>query len=351
MDAVGEKAMKNATKKLSCLLILLLITIFVWQKKSLAQTSEQNLSATANFKANEGIAPETTIEITLNRKLQTTEKIAVTIEQTDVTSLFSNTENKFIYNAKILPLPLGNSNLTVYVVNAVGAWKEVSRLPLLVQSQEKSEPPAVAGGLQTENPQNTEEAKSEETKTETAKTEETKTEETKPKSQPTENAESVKTDETKTETKTEEQSPPTETTEKKSRFNFIPTLTLSLKSQPFQSNFPLENRPTERATSTDFTLQGSIKNEYKFGGFSSDSNFDFAGSSFKQEALRFGELGDKAPNVDLSSYLLNFQVGKAKFSYGHTSFGNSRHLVSSFSARGLSVTFRLTAVLTSQAEF
>jgi len=170
------------------------------------------------------------------------------------------------------------------------------------------------------------------------------------KSQPTENAETVKTDETtKTEeTKTDEVKPETQpaeqtaTTEKKSRFNFIPTLTLSLKSQPFQSNFPLENRPAERATSTDFTLQGSIKNEYKSGALSSDSNFDFAGSSFKQEALRFGTLGEEAPNVDLASYILNFQVGKAKFAFGHTSFGNNRHLVNSFSARGLSVNIPIT---------
>jgi len=66
--------MKNASKKLSCLLILLLTAIFVWQEKSSAQTSDQTLSATANFKADKAITPETAIEITLNRKLQTTEK-------------------------------------------------------------------------------------------------------------------------------------------------------------------------------------------------------------------------------------------------------------------------------------
>lgn len=136
------------------MLILLLTAIFVWQEKSSAQTSQQNLSATANFKAEEAIAPETAIEITLNRKLQTTEKIAVTIEQTDVTSLFSNTENRFIYDAKILPLPIGNSNVTIYVVNTGGAWKEISRLPLLVQSP-KSEVPSQEKTIEiklTENP-------------------------------------------------------------------------------------------------------------------------------------------------------------------------------------------------------
>lgn len=63
---------------------------------------------------------------------------------------------------------------------------------------------------------------------------------------------------------------------------------------------------------------------------------DFAGSSFKPETLRFGALGTEAPDVDLSSYLMNFQIGKAKFSLGHTSYGGNRHLVNSFSSRGLS---------------
>ena len=256
-------------------------------------------TATVNFKAETPITPDTPIEILLNRALATGERVAVIIGETDLTSLFANTENRFVYDAKLMPLPVGESKVTVYLVTA-NVWKEIGRFQLAVAK-------TVADGSGSSS-QNVAE----------------------------------KVEDKKEEAKTEDQSSKVEDQPKKApfgleTFNFLPTFTISMKSQPFQSNFPLENRPTERATFTDWTLTGSAKQEVKQGKFSADGNFDFAGSSFKQEALRFGTLGDKAPNVDLSSYLMNFQIGKAKLSYGHTSFGNNRHLVSSFSARGLSL--------------
>jgi hypothetical protein len=37
------------------------------------------------------------------------------------------------------------------------------------------------------------------------------------------------------------------------------------------------------------------------------NRFEIVGSSFQNEALRFGELGQKAPKVDLSNYLVQVQ--------------------------------------------
>jgi hypothetical protein len=306
-------------RKIRFLVLWLIIAAsLVWQGKTSAQ--QQNPTITVNFKTDVAITPDTAIEISLSRALSASEKIAVTIEQTDVSGLFSQTENKFVYDAKLLPLPVGNSNLTVFIIESNGTWKEIARLPLSVKevpsskfqvsSQEKvenkteetkSEPSAVVDGLTTQKPETPNETKTETTKTETT------------------------TPETPTET------------ENKSKFRFLPSFTIGMKSQPFQSNFPADARPTERATFNDWTITGSLKNEAKFGNFSSESNFDFAGASFKPETLQFGTLERKAPDVDLASYLMNFQIGKAKFSLGHTSFGNNRHLVSSFSSRGLSV--------------
>lgn len=291
--------MKNVRKITAFLLILLLVTsFFIRQNISLAQTSENDLTAEANFKANEAISPDTAVEISFNRPLRVDEKIGLTIEQTDVSSLFNQSENRFTYDAKLFPLPVGNSNLTVYLIKPNGNWKEIARFSLLVESpkpnvkDEKSESPAVAGGSLADA-------------------------ETKGKGD--------------AETKTEDRP------EKSGFFKFLPTFTIGMKSQPFQSNFPIDARPAERAIFNDFTMTGSIKNETKIGGLSSESSFDFAGSSFKPETLQFGTLGREAPDIDLSSYLMNFQIGKAKFSLGHTSYGNNRHLVSSFSSRGLSI--------------
>jgi hypothetical protein len=250
--------------------------------------AQDTLTATPNFKSDTAILPEISIEISLSRALSANEKIAVIIGETDFTSLFTQNEIRFVYDSKLMPLPVGESSVTVYLIY-LGNWKEIAKFPL--------------------------------------KVEEVKT------------AETPKTDESKT-LKDEGQKiadKPKKVPFGLEKFDFLPAFTVSMKSQPFQSNFPVANTPTQRNTFTDFTLTGSAKQEIKQGNFSADANFDFAGSSFKQEALRFGTLGEKAPNIDLSSYLMNLQVGKAKFSYGHTSFGNNRHLVSSFSARGLSI--------------
>lgn len=302
-------------KNISIKILAFLLFTFTFSN-IVAQTIEQTLTATTNFKSETAVSTDTAIEISLNRALAANEKIALTIGETDFTSLFTQTENRFVYDAKLMPLAVGESSVTVYLIT-LGNWKEIGRFPLKV-----------------------EEAKP----TETPKIEESAT----PKSDETTEGEKPKTDESRNEgqtTKDEGQKPEPEVSPTPTpkipfgleKFDFLPAFTVSMKSQPFQSNFPIENRPVERATFTDFTLSGSAKQEIKQGNLSVDTNFDFAGSSFKQEALRFGTLGEKAPNVDLSSYLMNFQIGKAKMSYGHTSFGNNRHLVSSFSARGISV--------------
>jgi hypothetical protein len=122
----------------------------------------------------------------------------------------------------------------------------------------------------------------------------------------------------------------------------VPSLTLAIKAQPAQFNFPLNTRPTERATFADGTLQFSMHNEMTRGWFGTESSFDFAGSTFQSEALRFGTLGTNAPLVDLSSYLVQLKLGRAKMAIGHTSSGTSRHLISGFSSRGITFNVPIT---------
>lgn len=286
------------------LIAIFLMVAILGQGFVIAQTSEQILTATANFKSDTAVSADTAIEISLNRALSANEKIAITIGETDLTSLFTQTENRFVYDAKLMQLPIGESRVTVYLITS-GNWKEIGKFPIKVE-EVKSAAVAEGSGSQTV----TEKVEDKEIKDQSSKLEDQ----------------------------------PKKTFFSLEKFDFLPAFTVSMKSQPFQSNFPVANTPTERNTFTDFTLTGSVKQEIKQRNFSADANFDFAGSSFKQEALRFGTLGEKAPNVDLSSYLMNFQIGKAKASYGHTSFGNNRHLVSSFSARGLSVNIPINKV-------
>ncbi len=295
--------MNHSFKTLLIVPALLMIFISAGSNVYRAQSAAQPLVVTANFQKDSPVSAESAIELTLDRDLQAGEKIAFVLDETELTGLFVKNDKSFVYDPKTLPLPIGNSTITVYLIDALGNWKEVIKFPLVVGA-----PKAI------ESPEKTPEKKDDAQKTTDL-------------------------------TAVQPEASPAPTPEPKKfgfeKLDFLPSFTIAIKSQPFQSNFPIENRPSERATSTDLTLTGSIKNEVKRGVFGVESNFDFAGSSFKEEALRFGTLGEKAPDIDLSSYLMNFQIAKAKFSYGHTSFGNNRHLVSSFSARGLSVNIPL----------
>ncbi len=118
---------------------------------------------------------------------------------------------------------------------------------------------------------------------------------------------------------------------------FTPNLSLNGKGQNQTLAFPRETAP-ERNPFTDLAGQGNFVFKIARRGWSLSSQFDFAGSSFRQEALRFGDLGEKAPRIDLSSYLIELSKGRFKANFGHVSFGANRHLINGFSSRGINVT-------------
>src|SRR5262249_7609733 len=70
------------------------------------------------------------------------------------------------------------------------------------------------------------------------------------------------------------------------RATFNPSITLGLKSQAAESNFPDSNRPP-RTTFADMTFQGSFRSDIARGQFNSQTQFNIVGSSFEKEALRF----------------------------------------------------------------
>jgi len=124
--------------------------------------------------------------------------------------------------------------------------------------------------------------------------------------------------------------------------SFIPSLTIGIKAQPAESHFP-DSNPPERQRYADFTLQGSLRAEARNGITGFQSQFDVAGSSYRNEALRFAQEGASAPRIDLSSYLMQFQLGKARVQVGHIALGTFRHLVNSYSSRGISLTLPITS--------
>lgn len=342
------------------------------------QSTGESLTVTVSFAPENPLTPDETFELRLNRAVQKSEgRLAILLDRTDITGLFTVGGDSLTYNGKLFALPVGESALTVYLVSPSEEWKEAARFTLRVVKEKTAEkvaapvaetttakasekvekkdeenPVAAADKAQEKTTENSAaksgEKPGEKAGEKTAEKAEGKEEEkaaqnsTAADAAQTASTEQATTEQAATEQASTEQAA-TETQKKIAGFEKLdvtPALTISMKSQAAESHFPEENRP-ERPTFADFTMQGSIRNELTRGFFNSQTQFDLAGSSFRKEALRFGQLGNRAPLIDLASYLMQFQAGRAKFIVGHTSYGSSRHIISGFSSRGMTLTLPL----------
>ena len=319
MISLHEKLASSMRQGLAIGCRVMILTCCLWLQASYAN-AQSTLVVTSNFNGQVPAMPDTPIELRLSRELSVNEgRIAITIDRADVTSLFIVDGARFVYSPSLVPLPLGESKVVVYRVGDDNGWHKIGRFTLHVVKERPAEPVAPTSALEPaarNEPVATIEASSNGNGGASAPAPETAT-------------------------KTEAAS------QKRRRFGFdkaeyVPSLTLALKSQPAQFNFPADTRPTERATFSDGTLQFSMRNQMTRGWFGLQSSADFAGSTFRPEALRFGTLGPEAPQIDLSSYLIQLKLGRAKVAIGHTSFGSSRHLISGFSSRGITVTVPIT---------
>ena len=314
-----------------------LVTCVLWPEINVAH-GQDTLSVTPAFNPTTPIKFDTPIALTLNRALKADEgRIAVVIGTSDVTSLFITDGTRLIYSPTLLPLPLGESQIVVYLIGTDNAWRELGRIQIHVVKEvpaqtvpPQNEPPLVK--VSADTPVNGATTTPDNGNATTSNPIQ---------STPSTAAPTDAIAETSKPTASPEQSPA------KGKFGFdkwewLPSLALAIKSQPAQYNFPDSTRPTERATFADGTLQFSQRTEMNRGWFGAQTSFDFAGSTFQSEALRFGTLGNRAPDVDLSSYLIQLKLGRAKVDIGHTSMGSSRHLISGFSSRGITVTVPIT---------
>ncbi|MGH9839160.1 MAG: hypothetical protein ACREEM_10280 [Blastocatellia bacterium] len=265
------------------------------------EAARQDLTVTVDFAEKKSVSPNEPIEVRLSRPLQSLEgRLAVLVGESDLTALFAATETGLRYAPEALPLPAGETEVVVYLAATDGEWKEIARFPLRVTA-------GSSVALDAAPVDRAEEA---------AKAGETQT--------------------------TESATQP----DAKCRFGFdkfdlAPSLNVGLKSQFAETHFPDANRPA-RPRFTDATVQGSLKSEMARGAMNVQSQFDIVGSSFRNESLRFADLGERALKVDLSNHLTQLQFGKNKFVSGHTTFGAHRHLVNNFASRGLTLTIPLS---------
>jgi hypothetical protein len=295
---------KRTALSLSALVVLLAISLTV--ERAAVRASAQDLIVQADFASKMTIAPNEPIEFKFNRVLAKSEGTPAVIlkssagVQHDLSGLFSVTERSLKYDAVALPLPVGEATIIVYLISPTGDWRELAQFPLRVAVAEPAQAslgPPPNGTM----PSNT--------------------------VAPTQ--------------------PGTQPAAKKygfDKFDSVPSLNLGLKSQFAEAHFPNSNRP-QRLRFTDVTLQAGWRSEMQRGTFSLKNNFDVIGSSFQNEALRFGLLGAQAPYVDLSNYQMQFQFGASKLAVGHLSYGAQRHLIRDFSSRGFTFNLPITKQL------
>lgn len=279
--------------------ILFAVGIFVCVSTA---SRADDLTIRAAFDGKDPVLPNEKIDLFLSRALRPADgSLAVLVGDTDVTAMLMVEAANVSYTPR-LPLPAGGSDVTVWLVLTGNQWKEIARFPLRVAAgatvnesngataTDGAAVPDSSGGDASNGGQ----------------------------ASPTNNATSMP----------------------KRRWGFdkiepIKNISLNLKSQPGSGAFPEPPPGAVRETFTDLAGQAALGATFMRGALTWSNRFEIAGSSFQNEALRFGELGQRAPNVDLSSYMVQVQHGASNFALGHVSFGAHRHLINNFSSRGV----------------
>jgi hypothetical protein len=116
-----------------------------------------------------------------------------------------------------------------------------------------------------------------------------------------------------------------------------PSVDLTNKGQLHQQQFP-ESTFSSREQFQDVMAQGGLATEHERGDFAIRTQTSVTGVSYVNEALRFGEKGERAPRVDLANYRVDLQKGSTQLSAGHVAFGAHRHLINGFGSRGVVLT-------------
>ena len=119
-----------------------------------------------------------------------------------------------------------------------------------------------------------------------------------------------------------------------------PQLEIALKTQ-LDSNTKGDVPPLERDTYEDFELQLGLETLHKRGTFELRSNASASGFSNRQDTLRYSELQEDSPKLDLNDYLIEAESPTTLVSLGHFGYGNNPLLISNVNNRGTRARYRL----------
>ncbi len=211
-------------------------------------------------------------------------EVAVFLDDLDITSQIQIEGQELVYQSELLPLTIGDRTLTIYRTTTPDRWETIATFAIKIADGSSS--------IATIPP----------------------TPSTPPLSP----------------------SPVSE----RSRTAFKSKFNVNLKSQIAESRSPNAGK-SARPTSLDASFTGELSADYKIGTGKIQGKVNLIGTTFQPEALRFGELQERASLVDLSAYAIDFTDGGNKFALGNTCFGNNPLLISNVCTRGISATAKL----------
>ncbi|WP_264323824.1 hypothetical protein [Romeriopsis navalis] len=254
-------------------------------------------------------------------------KIGVFIDQTDITSQIQIENGQIVYTPKLLPMPLGSQTAVIYQINSPQDWQEVQRFKINVVAI-ASAPNQIAGKAT--------DTESTASKTDTPTTNQPNTDKPEIAKSATASSESTESAATPEISETTESAPST----KAADLTITPTLNINVKSQFSEFRTP-DAGTSERPSFNDATFTAGLEAQYEKGTIKIGTKVNLLGVTFQPEALRFGDLQNAAPQLDLSDYVIDLAAGPASLSVGHVCYGNNPLLISSVCTRGLTAKIKL----------
>jgi hypothetical protein len=119
------------------------------------------------------------------------------------------------------------------------------------------------------------------------------------------------------------------------------TVEVQLKGRAVERRLVEEEDP-ERTLFLDSVSNIGFSFSGERGGTTYEASASLTGSSYRPEALRFGDLGEEAPKLDLAEYGISVSHGGSGIRLGHVSYGNHPLLLDGMSSRGVILTGRPT---------
>jgi hypothetical protein len=130
-----------------------------------------------------------------------------------------------------------------------------------------------------------------------------------------------------------------------------PSLSMNNSGQLAEGSAPEAAASAGAPAFEDLRFTAGVRTAHVRGGWTVETQENAIGVTDRRQALRFGEVGSRAPMFDLADYVMTARREGLQVTLGNTVFGGNRHLMNGFGSRGAAVTLGTPAVALSLGTF